>query len=100
MSTRYRSAALNRPGSIFPRRKAWLLERLAAADGVTYDELCRGVIGEFPQDGRRQLASVCGVRAVRDLLWDELATTEPDESVWLTASGWAELESLMASAGW
>jgi hypothetical protein len=96
MTPRYRAAA---PGYIFPRRRTWLLERLAAADGVTYDELCREVIGEFPQDGRPHLASVCGVRAVRDLLFDELAVTENDQSIWLTVRGWQELESLMAPAG-
>lgn len=87
------------PGSyVFPRRRAWLLERLADADGITYDNLVREIVTEFPQDGRQHLASVCGVRAVRDLLFDELAVTEPDQSMWLTARGWKALEALMAPA--
>ena len=95
MSTpEYKSAARY----MFPRRRAWLLERLSAADGISYDELCRELCTEFPQAGKRHLATVCAVRSVRDLLFDELAVTESDESMWLSPSGWAVLEALMASA--
>ena len=35
-----------------------------------------------------------GVRAVRNLMWKELATTQSDESVWLLAAGWKAAEQL------
>jgi len=82
---KYKSAPARNP---FPRRRRWLLERLSQADGPSYDALCREVVERFGQDGRRWLASRDGVRAVRLLLWDRLATIEPDESVYLTPVGW------------
>lgn len=96
MSTpQYRSSS----GYMFPRRRAWLLERLSAADGISYDELVHELFTEFPQAGKRHLATVCAVRSVRDLLFDELAVTESDQSIWLTPEGWRVLEDTMASAG-
>jgi hypothetical protein len=82
---RYNGAPSKLPRNTYPRRRAWLLERLTAADGITYDQLCGEVVAEFPQDGRKWLASASGVR---ELLFDELAVTMSDESVWLTAAGW------------
>lgn len=75
-------------------RRARLLRRLAKADGVSYDDLCRSVIEQFPHARGLRFASPRGVRAVRDLLFDELAATEADESVWLTPAGWAALAEL------
>ena len=34
-----------------PGRRAWLLTRLLAADGPGYDDLCRGVVVAFGEDG-------------------------------------------------
>lgn len=89
-SPQYRSAAA--------RRRSWLLERLADADGITYDALVGETVAEFPAKSH-YLTRVRAVRAVRDLLFDELATTEPDESIYLTPAGWRALESAMAPAG-
>ncbi len=72
-------------------RRAWLLRRLLEADGITYDELCRAVVGAFPEK-TAWWSSVRGVRAVRDLMSAGLVTTESDESCWLTAAGWAAAE--------
>jgi hypothetical protein len=52
-------------------------------------------VAEFPAKSH-YLTRVRAVRAVRDLLWDELAVTEPDESIYLTPAGWRALEALMA----
>lgn len=71
-----------------PGRLAWLAERLMDADGPSYDDLCAAVVAAFGGDGLKKdrwRASRDGVREVRLLLWDGLATTEPsDGSVWLT----------------
>ncbi len=87
-----------RPPLPHPGRRAWLLARLMAADGPSYDELCRGVTAAFPLDGPKWRASRLGVREVRRLFWDELAVTEPDESCWLTAAGWALLDQMTRAA--
>jgi hypothetical protein len=68
-------------------RREWLLLRLAEADGPAYDLLCGAVVEAFPEDSS-WLAAARGVRALRKLLWEGFATTEPDESVWLTSRGW------------
>ena len=68
-----------------PGRRTWLLTRLMEADGISYDDLCRGVVAAFGGDEpkTRWQASRLGVREVRLLLWDGLATTEPpDGSAW------------------
>lgn len=50
-----------------PVRRAWLLERLMAADGPGYDGLCAGVVAAFPEDGPKNWwrDSCRGVREVR-----------------------------------
>jgi hypothetical protein len=68
-------------------RRDFLLARLREADGISYDELCRAVAEAIPSHSH-WAASARGVKVVRMLLWDGLATTEPDESVWLTPKGW------------
>ncbi len=60
-----------------------------------YDELCHELVAAFPvtdvkPSRRRGLASVRGVRSVRGLLWNGLATTGKDERVYLTEAGWRE----------
>lgn len=81
-----------------PGRRAWLLERLLAADGPSYDELCAGVVAAFGEVRLKWLASRLGVREVRLLFWDGLATTEPpDGSVWLTPAGWRLLDQMTGS---
>lgn len=70
-------------------RRIWLLNRLREADGPIYDDLIR----ELKEATRvetesERFAGVRCVRAVRALLWLELAVTEPDESIWLTQKGW------------
>jgi hypothetical protein len=70
-------------------RRVWLIERLRDSDGPTYSEL----IGELFEATRHvgeteRSASIRCVRAVRSLLWNRLAVTEPDETVWLTPRGW------------
>jgi hypothetical protein len=68
-------------------RREYVLARLREADGITYDQLCGEVVAAFPED-RGWLASVRAVRAARKLLFEGFATTEPDETIWLTADGW------------
>ena len=78
-----------------PARRAWLLARLMEADGPGYDVLCRELIAASGADCPRWRASRMGVREVRLLLWDGLATTEPsDGSVWLTPAGWRLLDQM------
>jgi hypothetical protein len=69
------------------QRREWILIRLRAADGPTYDELCREVIAAHPEDNPH-CARAWGVRAVRDMMYRALVTTESDESCWLTEKGW------------
>lgn len=69
------------------RRRDYLLKRLREADGPTYDTLCAEVAEAFPAK-TPWWAGVQAVRAVRDLLWDELATVDADGSIWLLAAGW------------
>jgi hypothetical protein len=85
------------------KRRAWLLARLAEADGPTYDDLCCAIVERFrivhdKPNVARFLASARGVRAVRSLLWDELATTESDQSVWLTPARWTAVEQAREGA--
>ena len=87
----------------YPRRR-WLLARLAEADGVSYNELCRSVVEELlAREGkprsRAYVAANRGVRAVRALLWDGLASTEADESVWFSRAGWDALAAMREPAG-
>ncbi len=56
---------------------------------VTYDEMIRIVMERFPWP-RRWLCATWAVRAVRAVLWDELAVTQNDETLWLTPAGWSE----------
>lgn len=90
--------------------EAHLLRLLSEANGEIYDELCRYSIecaekflatwkprGMSPSDlakNRAWFSKKEGVRAVRNLMWKELATTESDESVWLLAAGWKAAEQL------
>jgi hypothetical protein len=69
-----------------PRRE-FLLRRLREADGPRYDELV-GEVAEALPEKRPYLTGIKAARSVRTLLWDGLATTEPDGSVWLTPAGW------------
>lgn len=91
--------------------EAQLLRLLSEANGDTYDDICRYSIecaeellagwkpprSKSPSDqakDRKYAAKKEGVRAVRGLLWKEFATTESDESVWLTPLGWKAAEEL------
>ena len=78
------------------KRKTFVLGALAESK-PSYDELCRAVIEAFPGDPEkvnsprsmisctaRCHAQVKAVRAVRIVLWDELAVIESDETLWLT----------------
>jgi len=80
------------------RREAWLIWRLGEADGPAYDELVGELAQEFPHDNRH-ISGIRAVRTVRWTLWSKLATTEPDESVWLTPAGWAALAELQQMVG-
>lgn len=74
------------------KRRDYLFERLREADGPIYDDLVREVVEAFPEP-RRYAASVRAVRTVRAVLFEGYATTEADESVWLTAHGWQRVEA-------
>jgi hypothetical protein len=69
------------------RRREHLLKRLRAADGPPYDLLCGEVADAFPAR-KPYWAGLQAVRAVRDLLWDELATVDETGAVWLLPAGW------------
>jgi hypothetical protein len=69
------------------RRREHLLKRLRSADGPPYDLLCGEVADAFPAR-KPYWAGVQAVRAVRDLLWDELATVDECGAVWLLPAGW------------
>jgi hypothetical protein len=90
-----------------------ILDLLSEANGESYDDVCRSAIEltqgslarNWEDDAKRKrpspsdltktqrwVAKYEGVRVVRDLLWDKLATTESDESVWLTPMGWKAAE--------
>jgi hypothetical protein len=76
------------------KRRREALARLREADGISYDNLIREVMVRCPVTTAkghviRWDTARLAVRAVRGVLWDGLAVTEPDESLWLTASGWA-----------
>lgn len=98
MHTRVAAAADTRtyPGR---SRRAWVLRRLAACDGPRYDELVAEVAAAFPAPGTRNWTSIRAARAVRRVLWDELAATRADERVLLTLAGWRALEAMGATAG-
>ena len=90
-----KSAGAKKPGRAARgrdrQRRAFALARLAEADGIIYGDLCRAVVDAFPGN-TWWWGSAHAVRAVRDLLFTGLATTEPDESCWLTPAGWAAAE--------
>jgi len=69
------------------RRREYLLARLREADGPQYDALCAEVAAAFPAK-RRYWAGVQAVRAVRGLLWDQLATVDADGGIWLLPAAW------------
>jgi hypothetical protein len=69
------------------RHREYLLKRLLEADGPQYEALCGEVAAAFPAK-TRYWAGVQAVRAVRELLWDELATVDDAGAVWLLPSGW------------
>ena len=79
-------------------RHEFRLARLRQADGPGYDELCREVVAAFPERNP-YVASIRGVRAVRRVLFEGYATTEPDETVWLTPAGWQGVSELPQMAG-
>jgi hypothetical protein len=84
----------SKPEPSHPRRE-YLLALLADASGPTYDQLCRAAIERFDEPARPSwYCKARSIRAVRRLLWDELAVTESDESVWLTPAGWALVAEL------
>jgi len=68
-------------------RRDYLLRRLREADGPGYDTLCAEVAGKFPEK-TRCWTTVRAVRAVRALMWDQVATVDSDVGVWLLAAGW------------
>jgi hypothetical protein len=68
-------------------RREYLLKRLREADGPAYDGLVAEVAEAFPMK-TRYWAGIQAVRAVRGLLWDELATVDGDGGVWLLPAGW------------
>jgi hypothetical protein len=74
------------------KRRDVVFERLREADGVTYDSLCNEVATAFPER-TRFAGPVRAVREVRALLFQGYATTESDESVWLTPQGWKRVEA-------
>ncbi len=85
------AAAPSRPPRLAPgtpdgRRRAQLRRAMPRRDR------------RVPLDGPKWRASRLGVREVRRLFWDELAVTEPDESCWLTAAGWALLDQMTRAA--
>ena len=86
-----------KPGPAATEYRAAVLERLLEADGPSYDELCHEIVTAFRGRGD-YAANARGVRAIRELLWRQLAVTEPDESVWLTASGWEAIERMTKPA--
>jgi hypothetical protein len=69
------------------RRREYLLARLREADGPQYDALCAEVAAAFPAK-RRYRAAAQAVRAVRGLLWDQLATVDADGAIWLLPAAW------------
>jgi hypothetical protein len=81
----FATATVPRPGA--RGRRKHLLVRLREADGPHYDTLCAEVAEAFPAR-TRWWASVQAVRAVRELLWDELATVDADGAIWLLPAGW------------
>jgi hypothetical protein len=74
------------------KRRTFVLGVLADGN-PSYDVLCRAVIEAFPERNKYQ-QSVKAVRAVRNVLWDELAVIDSDETLWLTAAGWAKVPRL------
>jgi len=73
-------------------RRAWVMARLRTADGPAYDELVKEAVAVFsepPCCDDQLCAAIRAVSAIRGALWDGTATTEADESIWLTPAGWA-----------
>src|SRR5260370_8881936 len=73
-------------------RRVFLL-RLLSENSPSYDELVRAVVTEFPHQSMFY-ASARAARSVRLLFWDRLAVTEPDETCWLTPTGWRPVADL------
>jgi hypothetical protein len=69
------------------RRREHLLKRLRDADGPEYGALCAELADAFPMQ-RPYLAGLLAVRAVRALLWDELAAVDAEGGIWLLPAGW------------
>jgi hypothetical protein len=62
---------------------AWVRERLAEADGPSYETLCAEAAAKF--------GSLTGVRAIRRQMWKGRVISESDQTVWLTPAGWEKL---------
>jgi len=73
------------------QRREFLLRRLRQADGIGYDDLVAAVVAAVPGSSN-YWTSVLGVKSVRELLWDELATVDDDGSIWLLPTGWQAAE--------
>ena len=74
---------------IYRYRRQWLLTRLSQADGPSYDELIRELIAaEVPPRMNETGIKIAAVHSVRSLLWNQIAVTESDETIWLTPLGW------------
>ena len=69
------------------RRREYLLKRLREADGPEYDALCAEVADAFPMR-KPYWGGVQAVRAVRALLWAELAAVDAEGGIWLLPAGW------------
>ena len=75
-----------------------------SGNGVSYND-CAGrwsrssSAREGKPRSRAYVAANRGVRAVRALLWDGLASTEADESVWFSRAGWDALAAMREPAG-
>jgi hypothetical protein len=72
--------------------RVFLLRMLAEAN-PRYDEAVAAGATAFPQS-KKWFAGVSAARHVRLLLWDQLAVTDTDETIWLTPSGWAAVAAL------
>ncbi len=87
-----RPGRLVKPASRLPdwqrlKLRKFILKRLRESDGITYDQLCHDTAARV-RHPNKYYRSQNGVKEVRKVLWDRLAVTEPDESVWLTPAGW------------
>ncbi len=75
------------------RRRTFVLGVLADSNPV-YGDLVRAVIEAFPERTEYH-RKVKAVRAVRAVLWDELAVCDTDETLWLTPAGWTKVRELV-----